>query len=73
MRSCSTEAPGDIGRASRDLRARVERTVRDWQGGVLDLVRTEGSDRRATARFLAYGVNGLGVALMIVIFATRPA
>jgi hypothetical protein len=63
------DAPGDIGRASRDLRPQVERTVRDWQGGVLDLVRDEGSDRRATARVLSYGVNGLGVALMIVIFA----
>src|ERR671920_651566 len=64
------QAPGDIGRASRDLRPRVERAVRDWQGGVLDLVRSEGSDRRATARFLAYGVNGLGVALMVVIFTS---
>ncbi len=63
------EAPGDIGRASRDLRPQVERTVRDWQGGVLDLVREEGSDRRATARVLSFGVNGLGVALMMVIFA----
>ncbi len=64
------QAPGDIGRASRDLRSRVERSVRDWQGAVLDLVRHEGSDRRATARFLAYGVNGLGVALMVVIFTS---
>jgi energy-coupling factor transporter ATP-binding protein EcfA2 len=62
-------APGDIDRASRDLRGRVERSVRDWQGDVLDLVRSEGSGRRATARFLAYGVNGLGVALMVVIFS----
>jgi hypothetical protein len=36
---------------------------------VLDLVRTEGADKRATARFLAYGVNSLSVALMIVVFA----
>ncbi len=63
------EGPGDIDRASRDLRPLVERAVRDWQGGILDLVRTEGADKRSTARFLAYGVNGLGVALMIVIFA----
>jgi hypothetical protein len=63
------EAPGDIGRASRDLRPLAERAVRDWQGGVLDLVREEGSDRRTTARVLSYGVNGLGVALMMVIFA----
>jgi hypothetical protein len=36
---------------------------------VLDLVRTEGADKRTTARFLAYGVNGLSVALMVVVFA----
>jgi len=47
----------------------VQRAVRDWQQGVLDMVRTEGAERRTTARVLAYGVNSLGVALMIVIFA----
>jgi hypothetical protein len=59
-----------IGRASRGLAAEVERTIRDWQGSVLDMVRSEGADRRTTARYLAYGVNGLGVALMMVIFAS---
>ena len=68
-RSCSTTRRADLSRASRDFRARADRTVREWQQGVLDLVRDEGSDRRATARFLAYGVNGLGVALMIVVFS----
>ena len=58
-----------LGRASRDFRARAERSVRDWQHDVLELVRTEGADKRATARFLAYGVNSLSVALMIVVFA----
>ena len=60
----------DLGRASRDFRARSARTVRDWQQGVLDMVRTEGAQKRSTARFLAFGVNGLGVALMIVVFAS---
>jgi energy-coupling factor transporter ATP-binding protein EcfA2 len=60
----------DLGRASRDFRARAERTVRDWQQGVLEMVRTEGADKRSTARFLAFGVNGLGVALMVVVFAS---
>jgi hypothetical protein len=59
----------DLGRASREFRSRAERTVRDWQQGVLDLVRTEGADKRTTARFLAFGLNGLSVALMIVVFA----
>ncbi len=62
-------APGDISRASREFRGQVERSVRDWQADVLALVRTEGSDRRATARFLAYGVNSLGVVLMIAVFS----
>jgi hypothetical protein len=65
------ETSGDgLGRASRGLTAEVERTIRDWQGSVLDMVRSEGADKRTTARFLAYGVNGLGVALMMVIFAS---
>jgi hypothetical protein len=60
----------DLGRASRDFRERTERAVRDWQRDVLDLVRTEGEGKRSTARFLAYGVNGLAVALMVVVFAS---
>jgi energy-coupling factor transporter ATP-binding protein EcfA2 len=58
-----------LDRASRDLRAGAERAVRDWQHGVLEMVRTEGAQKRSTARFLAYGVNGLSVALMVVVFA----
>ena len=62
-------APTELGRASRDLRRKAERAVRDWQQDVLDMVKTEGSDKRSTARFLAFGVNGLSVALMVVVFA----
>jgi energy-coupling factor transporter ATP-binding protein EcfA2 len=76
--SWQTLAPGqellsdvgeDLGRASRGLRRKAERAVREWQQDVLDMVRTEGADKRTTARFLAYGVNGLSVTLMIVVFA----
>ncbi len=63
------QAEEDLSRASRDFRARAERAVRDWQQGVLDLVRSEGADRRTSARFLAFGFNGLSVALMVVVFA----
>lgn len=31
---------------------------------------TEGADRRSTARVLSFGVNGLGAALMVAIFAS---
>jgi hypothetical protein len=58
----------DLDRASRDFRRRTERVVREWQEDVLDMVRTQGADKRMTARFLAYGVNGLSVALMVVVF-----
>jgi len=64
------ESGQDLSRASRDFRVRAERMIRDWQQGVIDLVRTEGADKRTSARFLAYGVNGLAVALMIVSFAS---
>jgi energy-coupling factor transporter ATP-binding protein EcfA2 len=63
------DADGDLGRASRDLRRRAERSVREWQADVLEMVRTQGADKRSTARFLAFGVNGLSVALMVVVFS----
>jgi hypothetical protein len=62
-------ADRDLGRASREFGSQAARAVRDWQRGVLEMVRTEGADKRSTARFLAFGVNGLAVALMVVVFA----
>jgi hypothetical protein len=58
-----------LARPAAGLEDRVARTVRDWQGYVLELVRSEGGDRRTTARVLSYGVNGLGVLLMLVVFS----
>ncbi len=52
-----------------DLGAQAAALVRDWQADVLELVRAEGSERRLTARLLSYGVNGVGVALMVLVFA----
>ena len=52
------------------FREAAARAIRDWQGFVMQLVREEGSDKRSVARVLAYGVNGIGVTLMIVIFAS---
>ncbi len=63
----------ELGRASRDFRGKAERAVRDWQHGVLEMVGAEGADKRSTARFLAFGVNGLSVALMVVVFASTAA
>jgi hypothetical protein len=59
----------DLSRSSVDFDRRAARAVRDWQGAVLDLVADVGMSKRSRARFYALGVNGFGVALMIVVFA----
>ncbi|MBD3783219.1 MAG: ABC transporter [Micrococcales bacterium] len=58
-----------VGTRSPEDTAAVERLVRDWQGEVLELVRTEGKGRRTNARVAAYGVNAIGLFLMLVAFA----
>ncbi|MET1037240.1 MAG: dynamin family protein [Aeromicrobium sp.] len=63
-------APG-LDRASADFRVKAERMVHEWRQGVLDLVRVEGADKRMTAKFLAFGVHGIGVALMVVTLSRR--
>ena len=64
--------PGAPGRPVHWLsgfRDRVDRLVRDWQGEIFDMVRSEGGNRRTNARVAAYGVNGIGLFLMLVSFA----
>jgi hypothetical protein len=63
------EAHPDVTAVSGDFDRRLRRVIRDWQLGVLDLVRTEGEGRRTTARVLSLGVNGTGVVLMLVAFS----
>jgi energy-coupling factor transporter ATP-binding protein EcfA2 len=58
----------DLQHASADLPQRADRLVRDWQQWVLELVRSEASDKRAVARGAAYAVNGAGLAVMIAVF-----
>lgn len=59
----------EIGAVSPDLPERAETLVREWQSDILDLVRSEGKDRRTTARVLSMGVNAVGVVLMLVVFS----
>lgn len=59
----------ELGGSSRQFEPAVERLVRDWQSDVLDIVRAEGGNRRTNARIAAYGVNGIGLFLMLVSFA----
>ncbi|MEC5178794.1 dynamin family protein [Arthrobacter sp. CG_A4] len=43
--------------------------IRAWQGSLMELIRTEGQGKRTRARWLSFGINGLGAALMIVVFS----
>jgi hypothetical protein len=60
----------ELAKPSPELASDVQRLVRDWQGEVLELVRTEGQGRRTNARVAAYGLNAIGLFLMLVAFAS---
>lgn len=47
----------------------VAAEIRAWQGSLMELIRTEGQGKRTQARWLSFGINGLGAALMIVVFS----
>ena len=60
----------DLARVPDGYADEVSAAIRAWQGDVLDLVRSEGADRRTKARLLSLGVNAVGVALMVVVFTS---
>ena len=68
-RSVLERSDEDLARPSRGFEESVSRMVRGWQGDVMELVAGEGMDKRSKARFMAFGVNGVSVALMLVVFA----
>ncbi|WP_340539545.1 dynamin family protein [Nocardioides sp. GXZ039] len=61
-----------LSRAATTLRDRAAQLARDWHEEVVGLLRDEGTDKRTSARYLAFGVGGLSVALEIEVF-TRNA
>jgi hypothetical protein len=64
------EARGiDLTRPSPDLAQRTERMVRDWQAGLVDLLRRESVGKQRSAKVLSYGVNGVALVLMVGVFA----
>ena len=58
-----------LGRTGPGFADETARTIRTWQNDVLQLVTESGGSKRTQARFLALGVNGIGVALMIFVFS----
>lgn len=59
-----------LARSPETFRKDVEDQVRAWQRDVMDLVQAEGEDRRTQARVVSLGVNVVGIALMVVVFAS---
>jgi energy-coupling factor transporter ATP-binding protein EcfA2 len=62
-------AERELEQSSPDFPEAAAAQVRDWQGAVLDLVRDQGADKRSTARFLSWGINGAGAVVMVAVFA----
>ena len=58
-----------LDRESADCAQRTARTIRDWQGSILDMLRVEGQQKTTTAKALSYGVNGVAAVLMLAVFA----
>ena len=61
-------ADADLTRASEEFGLVAQQVVRDWQSDVMELVSEVGASKKSQARFWALGVNGVGVALMILVF-----
>ena len=59
----------DLARASADISDRSAALVRAWQDDLLEMIRSEGADKRQTARAMAYGVNAISLALMVAVFS----
>jgi hypothetical protein len=59
----------ELGRSSASLPLATEKLVRQWQGSLLEVVRTRGAERRMTARVLSLGVNGVSAVLMMLVFS----
>jgi hypothetical protein len=59
----------DLSGTSAGFPDKVAAEIRAWQAGLMELIRTEGQEKRTQARWLSFGINGLGAALMIVVFS----
>jgi energy-coupling factor transporter ATP-binding protein EcfA2 len=59
----------DLSGTAPDFAGTVAAEIRDWQGDLMEMIRTEGQGKRTQARWLSFGINGLAAALMIVVFS----
>lgn len=59
----------DLSGTSEGFDAKSAAAIRTWQEGLMEMIRTQGQGKRTQARWLSFGVNGLGAALMVVVFS----
>jgi hypothetical protein len=59
----------DLSASSAALKQQGATTVREWQRHVLELIRNVGGDRKTKARVLSFGVNGVAMVVMMLVFA----
>ncbi|QOR48568.1 dynamin family protein [Trueperella pecoris] len=60
----------DALRSDEERTQEAARLVRQWQTSLIAMIRNEGESKRLAARALAFSVNAIGVALIIVVFAS---
>lgn len=65
-----TEGHGELSTASTGFSAQASAMIRDWQGAVMQLINDNVGSKRTQARIMSLGLNGLTVALMVVVFAS---
>ncbi|MCU1515552.1 MAG: hypothetical protein JWQ75_273, partial [Pseudarthrobacter sp.] len=59
----------DLSGTTSGFEDRAAAEIRAWQEALMEMIRTEGQGKRTQARWLSFGINGLGAALMIVVFS----
>ncbi len=59
----------DLSGTSEGFDTKAAAAIRTWQEGLMEMIRTQGQGKRTQARWLSFGVNGLGAALMVVVFS----
>jgi hypothetical protein len=65
-----TEGHPELATESEGLRAEASTMIRDWQGAVMQLINDNVGSKRTRARIMSLGLNGVTVALMVVVFAS---
>jgi energy-coupling factor transporter ATP-binding protein EcfA2 len=61
--------PLRLSRSSAELAPTLERAVEEWQRDVMGFVQRQAGSRVLVGRIASWGINGVGVALMVAVFA----